>query len=203
MESSIVFKIFPALPILYHTKTDDRHSRMAPFLFSGLIQRLPLLEPTFFACQVRNASITHTGTRNTLREPWKTDPTYRRISPPPSIQWKMPTIPQHVLCPSWALSGDRPAWRDMITCAYPVGPTEWYDEHLADGMRNAGRRTAQCLAFAKSLAKPGMTTRTIGKRVTEWAFSHGCYPSSLNYGGFPGSMCASINNVMAHGVPSE
>jgi methionyl aminopeptidase len=94
-------------------------------------------------------------------------------------------------------------WSDIIPLAYPIGPPEWFDPHLADGMRKAGRRAAEGLAYAVSLVKPGVTTREIDTKVTEWAFSHRCYPSSLNYGGFPGSICTSVDNVISHGVPNE
>jgi methionyl aminopeptidase len=168
-----------------------------------LLQRLPSLEATLLHCQRRSASITPLVTQETLRKRWQADPTYRKISPPASVEWAMPRIPDHVPRPPYALTGERPEWKDMIACAYPVGPAEWYDEHLERGMRNAGRRTAECLAFAKSLVKPGITTRAIDRQVMEWAFSHRCYPSSLNYGRFPGSLCTSVNNVVAHGVPNE
>ena len=115
----------------------------------------------------------------------------------------MPKIPNYISAPAYALTGERPDWKDLIACAYPVGPAEWYDEHLAEGMRNAGRKTARCLEFAKSLVTPGITTRAIETQVLDWALSHGCYPSSLNYGNFPGSLCTSVNNVIAHGVPNE
>ena len=168
-----------------------------------LLQRLPSLEATLLHCQRRSASITPVVIHETPRKRWQADPTYRKISPPASIEWAMPRIPDHVPRPPHALTGERPEWKDMIACAYPVGPAEWYDEHLEGGMRNAGRRTAECLAFAKSLVKPGITTRAIDKQVMEWAFSHRCYPSSLNYGRFPGSLCTSVNNVVAHGAPNE
>lgn len=173
------------------------------FRLPRLILRLPSLEPTLRATQRRSASISQAPASQTLEGRWKADPTYRRLFPRTSIQWAMPKIPDRILPPPYAHSGERPVWKDMIACAYPVGPDEWYDEHLADGMRNAGRRTAECLSFAKSLAIPGITTRAIETQVLDWAFSHGFYPSSLNYGRFPGSLCTSVNNVIAHGVPNE
>jgi Metallopeptidase family M24 len=134
---------------------------------------------------------------------WLKDPTYRKISPPNSIQWTMPTIPKDIRRPHYAESGSVSPWDDIVPLAVPIGPTEWYDKHLAKGMRNAGRHTAESLKYAVSLVKPGITTREIDRKLTEWAFSHRCYPSSLNYGLFPGSLCTSVNNVLSHGVPNE
>ena len=135
--------------------------------------------------------------------PWAKDPTYHKIVPPESRQWTMPKIPANIILPHYAKTGGVSPWDDIIPLGYEIGPPEWYDQYLVQGMRNAGRRAAECLAYAKSLVKPGITTLEIDRKVTEWAFQHNCYPSSLNYGGFQGSLCTSVNNVISHGVPNE
>jgi hypothetical protein len=136
--------------------------------------------------------------------PWLKDPTYHKIkSPDSNVQWVMPTIPEGIRRPHYAENGGVSHWNDIIPLAFPLGPPEWYDEHLASGMRNAGRLAAESLKYAVSLIKPGIKTREIDSKLTEWAFSHRCYPSSLNYGRFQGSLCTSVNNVLAHGVPNE
>ena len=63
--------------------------------------------------------------------------------------------------------------------------------------------TRQCLDFATKLVEPGVTTMKINQQVMKWAFKNNCYPSSLNYGGFPASLCTSVNNVLSHGVPNQ
>jgi len=115
----------------------------------------------------------------------------------------MPLIPAHVPRPAYTSSGGKSPWADIIPLAYPIGPDSWYDKHLEKGVRNACRTTAECLQYAVSLVKQGVTTSEIEKKVTEWALSRDFYPSSLNYGTFPGSLCTSVNNVLAHGVPDE
>jgi hypothetical protein len=167
-------------------------SRRLPRLVRGLAS------PSRAATSGYSTSIPASG-----NSPWAQDPTYHRIRPPKSRQWAMPLVPANVQRPHYSAIGGKSPWNDVIPLAMPIGPPEWYDEHLADGMRNAGRCTAECLAYAVSLVKPGITTREIDRKVTEWAFSHSCYPSSLNYGGFPGSLCTSVNNVISHGVPNE
>lgn len=134
---------------------------------------------------------------------WTTDPTYCKISPPNLIQWTMPAIPHDIQRPHYSEKGTVSPWDDFIPLALPIGPPEWYDPHLLEGMRNAGRLVAESLDYAVSLVKPGISTREIDRKLTEWAFSHHCYPSSLNYGRFPGSLCTSVNNVLSHGVPNE
>jgi len=145
---------------------------------------------------------------NVVRD-WEKDPAYHKIVPPALGKWKLPAIPENIKLPHYAVKSGSSPWDDIIPLAVPVGPPEFYDEHLAPGMRKAGRIAAECLQYATSLVKPGVTTREIDKKVTEWAFEHNCYPSSLNYGGsdyeggFPGSLCTSVNNVLSHGVPNE
>lgn len=136
---------------------------------------------------------------------WTEDPTYRKIEPPAGSdrRWHTPEVPQHIIRPGYVLSGGVSPWHDIIPLAYPIGPPEWHDEHLAEGMRNAGRHAAECLEYAVSLVKPGITTRAIDLKVFEWVVRRNCYPSSLNYGRFPGSLCTSVNNVISHGVPNQ
>ena len=115
----------------------------------------------------------------------------------------MPRIPEHIPRPAYSSSGGKSPWADVIPLAYPIGPESWYDKHLEEGVRNACRTTAKGLQYAVSLVKPGITTSEIDRKVTEWVLSRNCYPSSLSYGTFPGSLCTSVNNVLAHGVPDK
>ena len=70
-------------------------------------------------------------------------------------------------------------------------------------MRAAGRLTAQARALAGSLVKPGISTLEIDREVRKFIESHGAKPSFLGYGGFPGSACISINEVVIHGIPDH
>ncbi len=51
--------------------------------------------------------------------------------------------------------------------------------------------------------KEGMTTEEINKLAHEYTVSNGGIPATLNYDGFPKSICISINNVVCHGIPSD
>ncbi len=70
-------------------------------------------------------------------------------------------------------------------------------------MRSAGRLTAQARALAGSLVRPGATTFEIDREVRRFIESHGGKPSFLGLYGFPASICASVNEVVIHGIPNH
>ena len=70
-----------------------------------------------------------------------------------------------------------------------------------EAMRKAWRLTAQARALAGSMVRPGVTTHEIDTAVRRFIESHGAKPSFLGYGGFPGSACISVNDVVIHGIP--
>ena len=51
--------------------------------------------------------------------------------------------------------------------------------------------------------KPGVSTKELDKIAYDVIIQNGATPSFLNYGGYPASICASINEVVIHGIPSE
>jgi methionyl aminopeptidase len=70
-------------------------------------------------------------------------------------------------------------------------------------MRRAGRITAQARALAGRLVKPGVTTLEIDQAVRKFIKGQGATPSFLNYNGFPGSACISVNDEVIHGIPGS
>lgn len=70
-------------------------------------------------------------------------------------------------------------------------------------MRKAGAIAAGALAAAGEALRPGMSTKELDRVVERYIRSHGAIPSFKGYGGFPGSACISINQVVIHGIPSE
>ncbi len=70
-------------------------------------------------------------------------------------------------------------------------------------MRRAGRITAQARRLAGEMVKPGVTTLEIDAAVRRFIESQGATPSFLNYSGYPGSACISVNEVVIHGIPSR
>ena len=51
--------------------------------------------------------------------------------------------------------------------------------------------------------KPGVSTLQLDKIAEEFIRDHGAVPAFLGYGGFPNSICASLNENVVHGIPSE
>jgi len=74
-------------------------------------------------------------------------------------------------------------------------------EELAT-MRRAGAVVADILVHLQGLVKPGLTTGEIDKIAREELKKRGAKPAFLNYHGFPGVICVSINHEVVHGIPS-
>jgi methionyl aminopeptidase len=70
-------------------------------------------------------------------------------------------------------------------------------------MRAAARLAAEALLLAGRLVSPGVTTDAVDAAVHDYIISRGGYPSPLRYGGFPKSLCTSVNEVICHGVPDD
>lgn len=70
-------------------------------------------------------------------------------------------------------------------------------------MRQAGRITAAARALAGEMVKPGVTTREIDKAIHAFILSKGAIPTFLHYGGYPASVCVSINDEVIHGIPGR
>ena len=72
-----------------------------------------------------------------------------------------------------------------------------------EAMRLAGKITAAARAFAGEMVKPGVTTQEIDKAVRQFIKQQGAVPSFLNYNGYPGSCCISVNDEVIHGIPGK
>ncbi len=70
-------------------------------------------------------------------------------------------------------------------------------------MRVAGALAAQALAECGKAIAPGVSTDEIDRVGHEFLLDHGAYPSTLGYRGFPKSLCASVNEVICHGIPDD
>jgi methionyl aminopeptidase len=70
-------------------------------------------------------------------------------------------------------------------------------------MRIAGRITRRALAEVKKHIAPGVSTKQLDKIAHDYILSQGAIPSFLGYGGFPGTICASVNHQVIHGIPNK
>jgi methionyl aminopeptidase len=68
-------------------------------------------------------------------------------------------------------------------------------------MAAAGAVQARCLRMLRSKCRPGVTTAQLDEAAERFIRSAGGEPSFLGYRGFPGSICASPNSMVVHGIP--
>ena len=70
-------------------------------------------------------------------------------------------------------------------------------------MREAGKILADVHEKLGEIIAPGITTLDIDRKGEELIRSYHCIPSFLNYEGYPGSICVSVNDEVVHGIPSK
>ena len=70
-------------------------------------------------------------------------------------------------------------------------------------MRESGRITKNVLDLIERSIKVGMTTKQLDKIAYDYIKSCGATPSFLGYGGYPASICASIDEMVVHGIPND
>lgn len=74
------------------------------------------------------------------------------------------------------------------------------DEEMAL-MREANQLVGRTLAEVAKHIKPGVTTMQLDRIAHDFICDHGATPAFLNYDGFPGSICTSVNDEVVHGIP--
>ncbi|XP_076944023.1 methionine aminopeptidase 1D, chloroplastic/mitochondrial-like [Bidens hawaiensis] len=142
-------------------------------------QSRPFTGITNFLLNKRNTDEIQNSTRKRLK-PGKLSP--RR------------PVPDHILKPPYVTSKKPPG--------IASGP-EVHDEKGIECMRASGKLAAQVLQYAGTLVKPGVTTDAIDQEVHQMIIDNGAYPSPLGYGGFPKSVCTSVNECICHGIPDS
>lgn len=76
-------------------------------------------------------------------------------------------------------------------------------EQEIDLMREPCAIVRDTLAYIGTKVKPGITTQELDRYAEEYIRSRGAIPSCLGYCGYPASICASVNEVIVHGIPGE
>lgn len=109
-----------------------------------------------------------------------------RLSPPRPV-------PDHIPRPPYAETG--------IPVRVEESPVR--SPEIIERMRRTAKEAAQVLQMLAEAAKPGMTTDELDALCHEECIRRGGYPSPLNYGGFPKSVCTSVNEVICHGIPDD
>jgi methionyl aminopeptidase len=70
-------------------------------------------------------------------------------------------------------------------------------------MREAGLVVAAIHRATRAAAVPGATTKDLDEVAAKVIADHGAKPNFLGYGGFPGNICTSVNDVVVHGIPDR
>ena len=68
-------------------------------------------------------------------------------------------------------------------------------------LRDAGRIVAETIDIVKQAAKPDVTTLELDQIAEKYIKSRGAIPAFKGYHGFPGNICASVNEEVVHGIP--
>lgn len=103
-------------------------------------------------------------------------------------------VPKHIAHPPYAANGGMSNLKPFI----PI-----LDKAQQQKLRTACALARDILAFSKPLVQVGQTTDEIDRLVHEEILRRNAYPSPLNYGGFPKSLCSSVNEIVVHGIPDR
>lgn len=76
-------------------------------------------------------------------------------------------------------------------------------EEQIDILRENAQLVSMTLAEVGKHIVPGITTMELDKIAETFIRDHGAVPGFLGYGGFPYSLCISVNDVVVHGFPSD
>lgn len=72
-----------------------------------------------------------------------------------------------------------------------------------EAMKRAGELSAAVLREVGARCVPGVSTLELDRFAEDYIRSHGGIPTFKGYGGFPGSICASVDDQIVHGIPSN
>ena len=72
-----------------------------------------------------------------------------------------------------------------------------------EGMRRAGELLAKTHLEIKKRIRPGISTLELDQFVEDYLIEHGATPEQKGYMGYPYAICASVNDEICHGYPSE
>lgn len=76
-------------------------------------------------------------------------------------------------------------------------------EEEIEFLRDANRLVGMTLGELSKHIRPGITTLQLDRIAEEFIRDHHAYPTFLGYGGFPNSICTSVNENVVHGIPNN
>jgi methionyl aminopeptidase len=69
-------------------------------------------------------------------------------------------------------------------------------------LRESNMLVSRTLAEIASVIRPGITTLYLDKLAESYIRDNGATPAFKGYGGFPNTLCTSVNDEVVHGIPS-
>jgi len=72
-----------------------------------------------------------------------------------------------------------------------------------DGIRRSADLLSAVFSRVSTMIRPGVTSAEIDRVVEETIKAGGGIPAFLGYGGFPASVCTSVNDQVIHGIPND
>jgi len=94
------------------------------------------------------------------------------------------------------------SWYKSLGCITPSREIIKNQEQII-GIRESGKINIAVLDFISEQLHMGMTTEQIDRLIYEKTVALGGIPATLNYDGYPKSVCTSINEQVCHGIPSS
>ena len=70
-------------------------------------------------------------------------------------------------------------------------------------MAEAGKMLADIVKQLGQMVEPGITTKQLNKAAEDLIFKYGAEPAFKGYGGYPATLCSSVNQSIVHEVPSD
>jgi len=68
-------------------------------------------------------------------------------------------------------------------------------------LKESNMLVSRTLAEIASVIRPGVTTQYLDKLAESFILDNGATPAFKGYGGFPNTLCTSVNDEVVHGIP--
>ncbi|PSR88247.1 Methionine aminopeptidase [Actinidia chinensis var. chinensis] len=178
--SSSSSTLLPKAPLIFSTSFFSGKKSNRPNRLLVVAKRVSGLEE---AIRIRRERELQTSTTATRRPPLRRGKVSQRLP-----------VPDHILKPPYVGSSLLPE----LSSEHQI-----HDSDGVSRMRAACELAARVLDYAGTLIRPSVTTNEIDRAVHQMIIDAGAYPSPLGYGGFPKSVCTSVNECMCHGIPDS
>ncbi|MEY2725375.1 MAG: Methionine aminopeptidase [Planctomycetota bacterium] len=123
-------------------------------------------------------------------------------TPSPAVDFDSPSIiiPNQPLAPA-LFPHDHPA-RSKVSSVLKKKIPLYLTSEEREGLRAAGKFNAKLIDFLRQHVAEGISTDKLDRLAHTFTTDHGHVPACLNYKGYPRTICASINEVVCHGIPN-